>query len=880
MQWERFSSPAFRSRNDFQVSFQLISEILRSWPDSVIPSIPFQDGPTERLRLALQELRNGSSPIGSADLASLIRYVIRCEAAKYPGHPYLMVPCLTNWPDRDSWKAHGCIVNDAQKPGFFTIEAQEWLPDWLDQKTHWPPLQAVEEGKLRRKNHNVPTDPAVRERFKLDHYLSPAQADAVRGVALSPPGSVTIVALPTGAGKSLVGLAAAALGNFDGVSVVVVPTISLAFDQAYQARKFFPGMPIDAWRGELKPEERNAIRQRIRKGQQRIIYAAPESVIGGLASALYDAADQGLIRAFIVDEAHLVAQWGNGFRPDFQAMSGLWQQLRKASPPDRVFRTVLMTATLTDESNRTLHTFFGHTTEIETLASVHLRPEPDYFITECQSPLKSSIPGTKADQRSESQGKRRRHLPDQVASVLEVLRWGPRPAILYVTEPSEAIIWHNRLQKEKWLRVDCIHGGTVGSAREKTIDLWRNNQLDIIVATSAFGLGMDKGDVRLVIHACVPETVDRFYQEVGRGGRDGYPSVSVLLWTQKDCEIAEGLSGPAIISEQLGMERWEAIRLSRNTKWEGETMFADLRVLRPGKKWDSETNIGWNMKTLLLLARAGAITIESRRPPEVQREEGEEDATYERRLADKMEEHWSLCPVRLHPASELASPNFWATTVARSRKETLAAAKVNWARMREVLEGQRDLNRILLDVYRIPESGIEVSNGQEGFSIYPPRRLCAEISSTLRKAIPSHGLPLLIVTYSATHEWRRDVFRVMEGLVKHGIRELAVPPSIFTNRVGIQNIHRHARERFVLVRELSENDPHGSKGWPLPRVSIIEPTPTPVPISEHLLLLERPFHLIFIPEGMPDARHPGRKIGDVAPPHSLRLDALENLLGL
>lgn len=859
------------------MSFQQISEILRRWPDAVVPATPFPDGPCERVRLALQALREGSSPVGSSDLASLIRYLARCEAAKFQGYPRLQVPCVTPWPDRDAWKSHGCFVSDAPRSGFCTIEAQEWLPDWLEQKTQWPPFRAAEEGKLRRQQHLIPADPAVRERFKLDHYLSSAQADAVRGVALSPPGSVTVVALPTGAGKSLVGLSAASLGFAGGVSVVVVPTIALAYDQAFKAREIFPGVPIDAWRGELTPDERDAIRQRIRSGQQRIIYAAPESIIGALASALYDAAHQGLLRAFIVDEAHLVAQWGNGFRPDFQAMSGLWQQLRQISPSDRAFRTVLMTATLTEESYRTLHTFFGPADQIETLASVHLRPEPDYFIAECQSPaeLRGSLFAENPGGAPPGQSRR---LPEQVASVLEVLRWGPRPAILYVTERVEAMRWHQRLQKEQWLRVGCIHGGTDGAARERAIDLWRKNLLDVMVATSAFGLGMDKGDVRLVIHACVPETVDRFYQEVGRGGRDGCPSISVLLWRQEDCKVAEGISGPKIIGEELGLERWKAIRHSSN--WDGETMLANLRALRPGKTWDSEANMGWNMKTLLLLARAGALTIESRRPPTVTIEQGETEAAFEKRLAETMAEHWSLCPVRLHAAADLATPEYWSTVVASSRLETFSAASLNWRRMREVLAGRRDLNRILRDVYRVPEAGIEVGDGSEGLPIRPPGRLCAGLSDALRQIIPPHGLPLLIVTFTPTRDWQREVLRAVERLVKLGIRELAVPDAWRSGSGPLQNLHRHAPERFVLVRGISETDPHGSNGWPLPRVSVVAPAPTLAPISEHLLLLERPFHLIFVPVGTPDARHPSRTIGDVSPPHMMRWDALENLLQL
>ncbi|MFT5468118.1 MAG: ATP-dependent DNA helicase RecQ [Verrucomicrobiales bacterium] len=854
------------------MSFQQISAILRSWPRVEIPVGPFEDVPCERLRLVLSALQEGSSPVGAADLANLVRHVVRSEAARFDGHPRLHLPCETPWPTREEWKTFGCFVTDAPESGFCTIEAQEWLPDWLEHKSRWPPYRDAEAGEPRRRQQPVPADPAIREAFNLEQYLSEAQADALRGVVLAPSGSVTVVALPTGAGKSLVGLSVAVLGSTVGVTVVVVPTIALAYDQAFQARQMLPGNTIDAWRSELKPDERNAIRQRIRDGQQRIIYAAPESIVGALAGALYAAAQHGLLRGFVVDEAHLVAQWGNGFRPDFQAMSGLWQQLRLNCPPNRAFRTVLMTATLTEESHRTLQTFFGPADRIETLASVHLRPEPDYFIAQCRN--SRSTPRQDAAANNHEPANNR--LPEQEASVLEALRHGPRPAILYVTERKEADWWFRRLRQEGWSRVDCIHGGTSGGHRERAIDAWRKNKIDLMVATSAFGLGMDKSDVRLVIHACVPETVDRFYQEVGRGGRDGNASLSVLLWTQKDRKVAESLSNPTIITEELGLERWKAIL--HDSEWDGETLLANLHALRPGMTWESKANMGWNLKTLLLLARAGALTIESRRPPELNRDENENELEFEKRQAKEMEKYWSLCPVRVQAPKNLLSTEYWETVIARSRDESFATARANWLRMTEVLEGRCDLKCILQEVYRVPDVGIEVGEGSEGLPVRPPSRLCGELSDSLCRLVPKVGLPILIVTYRPTEDWRREVLRVVTRLVKLGIREIAAPESWRSGSESLKGLHRDAPEGFLIVREITETDPHGYDGWPLPRVSIIAPASPPVPIFDHLLLLERPFHLVFAPMDAPDARHPNRKIGDVSPPQTMRSDTLENLL--
>ena len=92
---------------------------------------------------------------------------------------------------------------------------------------------------------------------------------------------------------------------------------------------------------------------------------------------------------------------------------------------------------------------------------------------------------------------------------------------------------------------------------------WRRGAIDIIVATSAFGLGMDQAEVRSVIHACLPETIDRYYQEVGRGGRDGKAAAALLVSTPDDEAIAKGLAHQQIISVDRGFERWEAMWVRR-----------------------------------------------------------------------------------------------------------------------------------------------------------------------------------------------------------------------------------------------------------------------------------------------------------------------------
>jgi ATP-dependent DNA helicase RecQ len=142
------------------------------------------------------------------------------------------------------------------------------------------------------------------------------------------------------------------------------------------------------------------------------------------------------------------------------------------------------------------------------------------------------------------------------SKVLQISRHAPRPFILYVTKRSDARRWLKSPQSDGFNRRDCYLGETGPADRLRIIDAWAKNQLDGIVATSAFGVGIDKRDVRAIVHAAVPETLDRFYQEVGRGGRDGCPAASFLIYSKEDQDTANQIAIPSLISEDLAFERW------------------------------------------------------------------------------------------------------------------------------------------------------------------------------------------------------------------------------------------------------------------------------------------------------------------------------------
>ncbi|MCB1129529.1 MAG: ATP-dependent DNA helicase RecQ [Verrucomicrobiae bacterium] len=654
---------------------------------------------------------------------------------------------------------------------------------------------------------------------------------------LSPPGCVRLVVLPTGSGKSLVGLSAALAGpaKAGGTTIIVVPTIALAFDQMEQARKHAPpGAAVDAWRSGLDPATSEAIRTRLHSGQQRLLYVSPESLVGRLRRDISEAAKRGFLSTVIIDEAHLVTQWGASFRPEFQTLTALWKNLRSACPAGRAFKTLLMTATVTPQTHADLCRLF-HTDDgpaMVTLAAIHLRPEPDYHTAHCNTE------------------------EERKARVLEILRHAPRPAILYVTKVEDAIRWHRWCLNQGWSRTGLIHGECAAHDREQAITNWREGATDLMVATSAFGVGMDKGDVRLVLHACVPENVDRFYQEVGRGGRDGTACVSILLSTQEDFRTGSGMSSPKLIGDELGLDRWR-------TLWPGNKVgddqyLLDLRALRPGKKWDSERNIGWNIRTILMLVRAGVLELV--------------DTGIDFAEADgegKPSVHATVRLLKNSPNTE----EDWDAQVGTYRKEVMAAARRDWNSMERILRNDAPLASILRQTYLVPAAGIhDVTEIPVDEIPSPPEDLCASLATHLTTALGIHASGTVLITYRTSSGPLRDdlprkLAETLRRLAAAGIREVSLPPAWrvrkfwYGERNPISEMQMQAPEKFLIVRDPAE-DSRFAHHAAIPRVSFIPPDLAGHPIPDSLLFISRPLHLILVPEECPDPGHPLRRITD------------------
>ncbi|MHC5725300.1 MAG: protein DpdF, partial [Nostoc sp.] len=453
-------------------------------------------------RRLLDALRN--SP-GSGDIVSLVRHVLRHEDAKQGGSSAttLLVPCKPPFPNRSIWDSASITVLREDKEHYL-ISARPWQPEWLNLADQYPPDAPLFNEKPRRNYEPVSGDPFL-QLMKLDKYSNIGQREAIRAVLTAPDSSTLIINLPTGAGKSLCAQLPALLNsrNNNGVSVVVVPTTALAIDQeralkskssVHHATAYYSDDTVEG------KERREGIRDRIRAGTQRIIFTSPESLMDSLAPALYEAAKRGILRYFIIDEAHMVEQWGDDFRPAFQEIPGLRRDLLRLNS----FTTLLLTATLTESCLDTLETLFGQ--DLQVISAVQLRPEPAYWFKRCET---------------EELRKQR---------LLEAVYHLPRPLIIYGTKVKDVEDWKRELTRAGFKRCDLMTGKSTTQQREQLIEKWREGKIDIVVATSAFGLGIDQSDVRAVIHLCIPETIDRFYQEVGRGGRDGKACMSLTLY--------------------------------------------------------------------------------------------------------------------------------------------------------------------------------------------------------------------------------------------------------------------------------------------------------------------------------------------------------------
>lgn len=538
-----------------------------------------------------------ASLAGTLDVVVLLRQLIRAT------HPLTISTRL--W-ERIQEAAERARLYGIPQGDQVEVMALPWESDWLRDS------ELIDTLQQRRDDDPCPGDGMLYTMSEVaglrwTTYQSDAQKAAVDIWTFAPPGSTTLITLPTGGGKSLCGLLPSWFQTrggrrSQGTTLIVVPTVALALDQERQASKFFKqavgelSKPISRT-GDTSQAERLAIEAALHDGRLPVIYTSPESLLN---SRLYDvclrAAQEGLLSQLVIDEAHLIASWGGGFRPEFQLLAAYRRRLLEVT--NSQLRTLLLSATVAEDSRATLERLFSEPEKLIVIQANRLRPEIGYWF-----------------HFSRTASVRRR-------CVLEALTFLPRPLILYVTRPDQAEEWEHELRSVGHNRIASFTGLTDSDTRRQLIRRWEQNEIDIMVATSAFGLGVDKGDVRTVLHATLPENVDRFYQEVGRGGRDGYNSVSLVCAAddpksdRSDVKLAYSLQ-PKLITHEKALPRWQGMITTSLVDGDVRWLDRDAKPIDRPEIQRSERNREWNEHLLLLMQRAQLIEVADAPPPQM-----------------------------------------------------------------------------------------------------------------------------------------------------------------------------------------------------------------------------------------------------------------------
>jgi ATP-dependent DNA helicase RecQ len=302
----------------------------------------------------------------------------------------------------------------------------------------------------------------------------------------------TLVIMPTGGGKSLTYQVPALL--MDGLTVVVSPLIALMKDQVEQLRAL--GVPAVFLNSSLSPEEYQTNMDSLKSGQSKLLYVAPETLLTPRIYALLSSLKLDLLA---IDEAHCISEWGHDFRPEYRQLVDVRRKFPSAV-------CMALTATATPRVRADIESTLGFTQKNEFLASFN---RENLFI--------------------EVMPKR-----DATAQTLKFLEnFKDQSGIIYCFSRKQVDELAATLARYKY-SVRPYHAGLEDSQRRRNQEDFIRDDAQIIVATIAFGMGINKPNVRFVVHFDLPKSIENYYQEIGRAGRDGLPSHCLLLYGYGD----------------------------------------------------------------------------------------------------------------------------------------------------------------------------------------------------------------------------------------------------------------------------------------------------------------------------------------------------------
>jgi ATP-dependent DNA helicase RecQ len=326
--------------------------------------------------------------------------------------------------------------------------------------------------------------------------LRPLQADAIRAAV---DGRDSLVVMPTGGGKSLCYQLPPLVSET--TDVVISPLVALMKDQVDSLEAI--GYPAAALHGAISADERSQIRDQLAAGELRLLFVAPERLVN---TGLLDQLAQIGVKRFAIDEAHCISQWGHDFRPEYRQLALLRERFPTASI--HAF-TATATPQVRDDIARQLSL-----RDPAVLVGIFDRPNLVYRV----------VPRT-----------------DRIAQTLQILgRHKGEASIVYCISRKETESLAARLAAEGLL-ARPYHAGLDPKERHKTQEAFARETIDVVVATVAFGMGIDRSDVRLVLHTSLPKSLEAYQQETGRAGRDGLAAECVLLYSSADMFSWESL---------------------------------------------------------------------------------------------------------------------------------------------------------------------------------------------------------------------------------------------------------------------------------------------------------------------------------------------------